>query len=104
MNECNVFAGAYRERLLGNVPRILSQLDRDPDSPTFGCFDRNYWHYKMRDFSSIVLQQGMLVLETLHDLNHQDNPLYRQPLVIDWVDASLRFRRCAMVFHSERSH
>ena len=91
MNECNVFAGAYRERLLGNVPRILSQLDRDPDSPTFGCFDRNYWHYKMRDFSSIVLQQGMLVLETLHDLNHQDNPLYRQPLVIDWVDASLRF-------------
>ncbi|MBR1609207.1 MAG: hypothetical protein IJ678_06290, partial [Kiritimatiellae bacterium] len=29
-----------------------------PNSPSFGCFDRNFWHYRMRDFSSIILQQG----------------------------------------------
>lgn len=27
------------------VARILTQMDRDPQSPTFGCFDRNYWHF-----------------------------------------------------------
>jgi hypothetical protein len=47
------------------VPRILTQLDRDPDSPTFGCFDRNYWHYKIRDFPSSILQQGAFTVEAI---------------------------------------
>lgn len=45
--------------------RVLTQLDRDPDSPTFGCFDRNYWHYKIRDFPSAILQQGLFTLEAI---------------------------------------
>lgn len=39
-------------------PRLLSQACRDRNSPFFGCFDRNWWHYRIRDFSSIILQQG----------------------------------------------
>lgn len=45
--------------------RVLTQMDRDPDSPTFGCFDRNYWHYKIRDFPSSILQQGVLTLDAV---------------------------------------
>ncbi len=40
------------------VPRLLTQASRDPDAPHYGCFDRNWWHYKIRDFPSIILQQG----------------------------------------------
>lgn len=40
------------------LPRMLTQVSRDADSPSYGCFDRNFWHYKIRDFSSIILQQG----------------------------------------------
>jgi len=40
------------------LPRILSQVCRDPNSECYGCFDRNWWHYKVRDFPSIILQQG----------------------------------------------
>ena len=40
------------------LPRILTQVCRDPNSPFYGCADRNWWHYKMRDFSSIILQQS----------------------------------------------
>ena len=40
------------------LPRILTQACRDPGSPAYGCFDRNWWHYKIRDFPSIMLQQG----------------------------------------------
>ncbi len=47
------------------VARVLTQMDRDPDSPTFGCFDRNYWHYKIRDFPSAILQQGIFTLEAV---------------------------------------
>lgn len=53
---------AYASRQL---PRVLTQMDRDPSSPTFGCFDRNHWHYKMRDFPSSILQQGAFTLEAL---------------------------------------
>jgi hypothetical protein len=40
------------------APRILTQVCRDPHSEACGCFDRNWWHYKIRDFPSIILQQG----------------------------------------------
>jgi len=47
------------EKLLDNLfPRILTQVCRDSGSPFFGSFDRNWWHYKIRDFSSIIIQQG----------------------------------------------
>jgi hypothetical protein len=45
--------------------RVLTQMDRDPHSPTYGCFDRNYWHYKIRDFPSSILQQAVFLLEAL---------------------------------------
>jgi len=46
------------------VPRILTQICRDPTSPGYGACDRNWWHYKIRDFSSVILQQaGLAVYE-----------------------------------------
>ena len=49
------------------LARVLTQMDRDPDSPTFGCFDRNYWHYKTCDFPSSILQQGVFTLEAIRN-------------------------------------
>ena len=40
------------------LPRLLTQVCRDPSSPHFGCFDRDWWHYRIRDFPSVILQQG----------------------------------------------
>jgi hypothetical protein len=56
---------SFQSYVCAQVPRVLTQLDRDPDSPTFGCFDRNYWHYKVRDFPSSILQQGVFTLEAI---------------------------------------
>jgi hypothetical protein len=55
----------FRFYAQAQVARVLTQMDRDPDSPTFGCFDRSYWHYKIRDFPSAILQQGVLMLEAI---------------------------------------
>jgi len=77
--------------LQASLPRILSQLDRDENSPTFGSFDRNYWHYHIRDFSSMIIQQGMLILETLYKKNLPGNQWYNNPLAKKWVDGSIRF-------------
>lgn len=40
------------------LPRVLTHVCRDPGSPFYGCCDRNWWHYKVIDFPSIILQQA----------------------------------------------
>lgn len=40
------------------IPRVLSQISRDPHAPFYGCCDRHWHHYKIRDFPSIILQQA----------------------------------------------
>jgi len=60
------------------LPRVLTQICRDPDSPAYGSCDRNWWHYKIRDFSSIILQQAGYLLFCASEL-----PMYetrREPL------------------------
>lgn len=58
--------------------RLLTQLDRDPRSPSYGCGDRNWWHYKIRDFPSIILQQAGYAAWCLADV--KDDPLERSGL------------------------
>ncbi len=58
-------AAPLRAVLARALPRLLTQLCRDPDHPLYGCFDRHHWHYKMRDFSSAVVVQGALVLDCI---------------------------------------
>lgn len=60
--------------LIGRIyARILTQLNRDPHTAHYGSFDRNWWHYKIRDFSSIILQQGGFFLAMAAQL-----PAYRE--------------------------
>jgi len=50
------------------LPRWLTQACRDPNDPAYGCFDRNWWHYRIRDFASIILQQGAYALHLMAHL------------------------------------
>ena len=76
---------------LANIPRMLTLLDRNAHSPTFGCFDRNYWHYKILDFPSGMSQEFVWPLALVHELDLPGNPYYRQPVVRDWVRAGIAF-------------
>lgn len=80
-----------RDVLVRALPRLLTQLCRDPDHPAYGCFDRHHWHYKMRDFPSAVLVQGSLVLDGLArgelDLGL---PVCDRAQAAAWRDATLR--------------
>ncbi len=63
----------YIPIVLTIVPRLLSNLDRDPQSPTYGCFDRNHWLLKIRPFASAVVQQGCLTLALVQRNNFDGN-------------------------------
>jgi hypothetical protein len=81
----------YRIYVLNNMPRLLSQLDRDKNSLTYGCFDRDYWHYKTRDFPSMIPQQGSLTLALMYTNNFKGNVYYSNEKIKEWTVASIYF-------------
>lgn len=53
----------YSELVWGCLPRLLSMADRNPCSPTYGCFDRGYWHYRtLVDYAAPLHQEAALTL------------------------------------------
>lgn len=81
----------YTSIVLSKIPRLLSQLNRNENSSTYGCFDRNYWQYRIRDFPSMILQQGSLILALLYLNNLKGNIFYGKKKIKEWALASLRF-------------
>ena len=76
---------------IAQIPKILTLLDRNLHSPTYGCFDRNFWHYKIIDFPSGMAQEFVLPLALTYNTNLPDNPFYRQPVISQWVEAGILF-------------
>src|SRR4030067_2008350 len=77
--------------IVQTIPRLLSQLDRDPTSLSFGSFDRNFWQYKIRDFSSALLQQSSYTLALLFRYQFPGNAYYDNPTIKHWAEAGLAF-------------
>ncbi|MTI53324.1 hypothetical protein [Geosporobacter ferrireducens] len=81
----------YSRFILQHVPTILTQIDRDEHSPTFGSCDRNFWHLKIRDFSSAILQQTSLTLALLYSVDFEGNLYYKNPNIYEWCLGTVRF-------------
>src|SRR5262245_43310880 len=94
--------GPLRDLLARALPRLLTQMCRDRDHPLFGCFDRHHWHYKMRDFSSAVLVQGVLVLDMIaHGELDLSVPELDRTIAAEWRVAALR--HWARIQHADGS-
>ena len=77
--------------VLDNVPRILSWIDRRQGSPTYGCSDRNYWHYKIVDFPCAMLQETALTLALLSTVNFKGNTYFRNVYIQELAKAQVKF-------------
>jgi len=73
------------------LPLVLSQIDRDEDSPTYGCCDRNHWHLKTRDFASAILQQSGLAVALAWSVPYPNSPYYQNPKMREWAKATLDY-------------
>lgn len=82
---------AYAERAIPAVARLLTLLDRNPHSPTYGCFHRDYWLYKTSDFPDAVRQFGVHVLALVYKHEFPESPYMGQVKVRDWCVAALDF-------------
>jgi hypothetical protein len=81
----------FAREALGQIPKILTLLDRNPHSPTYGCFDRNFWHYKIIDFPSGMAQEFVLPLALAYQTDIPENPYYQKAVIRDWVEAGILY-------------
>jgi hypothetical protein len=81
----------FAREALALIPKILTLQDRNAHSPTYGCFDRNYWHYKIIDFPSGMAAEFVWPLALVHALNIPENPYYKTLAIKQWVEAGIRY-------------
>lgn len=78
-------------RALAEIPRLLTLQDRTPVSPTFGCFDRDYWHTRVMDFPCGMYQKLVLPLALAWSLDMPGNGFRGQSAIRDAVEAGIRY-------------
>lgn len=81
----------FAREAIAQIPKILTLMDRNRHSPTYGCFDRNFWQYKIIDFPSGMSQEFVLPLALAYHTSLTDNPFYLQLVLRDWVEAGILY-------------
>lgn len=81
----------FAKEALAQIPKILTLLDRNPHSPTYGCFDRTFWQYKVIDFPAGMSQEFVYPLALAYHCDLPDNIFYHQPMVKEWVEAGIMY-------------
>lgn len=79
------------ENAIAQIPKILTLMDRNVHSPNYGCFDRNFWQYKIIDFPSGMSQEFVLPLALAFHTNIPENPFYQKKIIKEWVEAGITF-------------
>lgn len=87
----NNLGNLYAKKAISQIPRILSMLDRNEKSPTYGCFDRIYWLDKSIDFPSAILQLNTHILALVYSYQYPDNIFYKQDKIKKWCFAGIKY-------------
>jgi len=81
----------FLDLALAHVPHIVHLIDRNPFSPTYGCFDREYWHYRTLDFPCGMSQELVLPLALLYRNPYPGNKYHSLERVRELACAAMRF-------------
>jgi hypothetical protein len=83
----------YAFEALRALPRIVLMIDKNPFSATYGCFDREYWHYRTVDFPCGMNQEFCLALALAHSTPFPNNPYYQNTRLKELAVAAIEFAR-----------
>jgi hypothetical protein len=85
----NPVAALYSAAALRETPRLLSLLDRQPHSATYGSFDREHWGWKFRDFALGMQQTAAYPLALLWRHPFATSPYHRNDQLLRWIFAAI---------------
>lgn len=86
-----VLRNLYLATALAEVPRLLGAVDRNPYRSTYGCLDRQFWHYRTASFPSEMYQEGVLPLALVYATKLPGNRWQGSPRVHELAVAAMRF-------------
>jgi len=81
----------YVRHALAYIPALLELLDRNRFSPTYGSFDRAYWHYRVSDFPCGMSQEFGLALALVYQYPFPGNPYYHRERLHELAIAAIEF-------------
>ena len=81
----------FARAALAEIPKILTLLDRNRHSPTYGCFDRTFWQYKVIDFPAGMSQEFVYPLALAYHTDLVGNQFYQQPILKEWIEAGILY-------------
>jgi len=81
----------YHQYIIREATRLLSYLDREPYSPTYGCFDRLHWAWGAKDIANADLQKFVFPLAYLYQYNDPQNPFYKNADILAGINAAILF-------------
>ncbi len=70
---------------------MLGNQDRNPFSPTYGCFHRDYWLDKTSDFPDAVRQFGVQSLALVYKCDFPGNIYKNKQKIREWAIAGMDF-------------
>lgn len=79
----------FKEKAFKHIKRIIGFIDNDNNSPTFGCADRYYWHYKLNDYHNSRFQESALTLSFFYSDN--ESFLYRNDKLLNLIRRVIKF-------------
>lgn len=81
----------YLVPILNNVPRLLGLLNRNVSSSSYGCFDREFWHYNTADIPCARKQEAVLTLTLIYLIEHDNNKYYHNKEILDYIKSAMIF-------------
>ncbi len=81
----------YSDEAFLYIPKLFALVDRNPYSPTYGSFDRAFWHYRTMDFPCGMSQEFCLPLALAYRHPFPDNPYFGKERVRDLALAGVDF-------------
>lgn len=86
---------SLKDSIYNRSKYLLTLVDRSPYSKTYGCFDRSYWQYKIKDFPSGMSQEAVYPLSLALENNIFENISSKsredlQDIVFNGIEYSLK--------------
>lgn len=82
-------AAFYAPPVLQQLGRLLSQMDREASSASYGSFDRDHWGWKFRDFPLGMMQAAVYPLALAWRFPYPENPYHQSPRVLEWIGGAI---------------
>lgn len=82
---------AYLGQAHAQMPRLLSRMDREAPSKTYGAFDRTYWSWKFTDFAGSRFQEALYALTWFYTTPFAGNTYDGNEHVREWIIGGFKY-------------